>query len=177
MSDYPAPSLSTQEASNLYQAPGVHPQMQVSDPSVSAMIINQLVRTRGWVRLCSVVGFIGAGFMLLGGLFMVIGGAALPLSSGPGQSAAYGAGMIAGMGIFYLVFALFYIYPSLRLWQYASSISRLQHSQQTVDLETALDRQRSFWKFVGLMISIILGLYLLIIVGAIVIGAAGALNI
>jgi len=108
---------------------------------------------------------------------MLIGGAAMSatMAKNPATS-MYGTGMIAGIGAFYLLFALLYIYPSMRLWQYASSITQLQNSEQIIDLETALNKQRSFWKFVGLMITIILGLYLLIFVGAIVIGAAGAIG-
>jgi len=75
----------------------------------------------------------------------------------------YGSGMMAGMGIFYLVFSILYIFPSLRLWQYASSISNLESSQQTLDLETALDRQRSFWKFVGIMVTLTIILYIVAI--------------
>ena len=192
MSDYPTPSFSTAEASNpeasnpeasnpeasnLYQSPTTQPQYAEQQAEVSAMIINQLVRTRGWVRLCSIIGFIGSAFMVLGGIFMLIGGAAMStaMAKNPATS-MYGTGMIAGIGIFYLLFALLYIYPSLRLWQYASSITQLQNSEQIIDLETALNKQRSFWKFVGLMITIVLGLYLLIFVAAIVIGAAGAIG-
>jgi hypothetical protein len=177
MSDYPTPSLPTAKASNLYQSPPTQPQYAEQQAEVSAMIINQLVRTRGWVRLCSIIGFIGSAFMVVGGIFMLIGGAAMSttMAKNPATS-MYGTGMIAGMGIFYLLFALLYIYPSMRLWQYASSITQLQNSEQIIDLETALNKQRSFWKFVGLMITIILGLYLLIFLAAIVIGAAGAIG-
>lgn len=132
------------------------------------MVIQQLVRTRRWVRLCSVIGFIGSAFMLLGGIGMSIAGVAGVSATPSPSSIAYSAGMFGGIGIMYLLFSFLYIYPSLKLWQYASGISRLEASQQTVDLETALDKQRSFWKFVGLMITIILILYVLIIGFAII---------
>ncbi len=163
MNDYPTSSPISEASTppmSPYQTPNtvVQTQAQNSDNAVSIMIIGILVRTRKWVRLCSVLGFIGSAFMVLAGLFMMISGGTLGASSGMG-GAAYGGGVMLGMGLLYLVFAILYIYPSLRLWQYASSISRLESSSASFDLETALDKQRSFWKFVGIMVCIILGLY------------------
>ena len=137
------------------------------------MVINHLVRTRGWVRLCSVLGFISSALMILAGLAMLLGGAASSTLANKSSSSIYGSGMMAGMGIFYLVFSILYIFPSLRLWQYASSISNLESSQQTLDLETALDRQRSFWKFVGIMITVTIILYI-VAIAVFTIGAVAA---
>ena len=81
-----------------------------------------------------------------------------------------------GVGVVYLVFAFLYIYPSLRLWQYASSISLLEVQPNTFNLETALDRQRSFWKFVGIMITIMLVFYAGIIMLVMIAGAAGSMR-
>ncbi len=152
-----------------YQTPNtvVQTQAQNSNNAISTIVISHLVRTRKWVRLCSVLGFIGSALMVLAGLFMMISGGTLGTSSRIG-GAAYGGGLMLGMGLFYLVFAVLYIYPSLRLWQYASSISRLESSSTSFDLETALDKQRSFWKFVGIMICIMLGLYAVGILFAII---------
>ena len=165
MNDYPTPSPISEASTppmSPYQTPNTvvqdHGQTPNSDNAVSMMVITLLVRTRKWVRLCSVLGFIGSAFMVLAGLFMMISGGTIGASSGI-SGAAYGGGVMLGMGLFYLVFAIIYIYPSLRLWQYASSISRLESSSTSFDLETALDKQRSFWKFVGIMVCIMLGLY------------------
>jgi hypothetical protein len=170
-SQAPTPSLTEPQPMSPYQTPDtlVQPQGQPQGPAndVSALVISHLVRTRKWVRLCSVLGFIGSGFMLLGGLAMIISGSAMGASSSI-KGTPYGTEFFLGIGLAYLVFALLYIYPSLRLWQYASSINQLESSPSSFHLETALDKQRSFWKFVGIMISIILGLYAVGIVLAII---------
>lgn len=174
MSDFPTPTaITSTPAAAPYQTPTSTPQYQELNKSVSNIVINHLVRTRGWVRLCSVLGFIGSAFMVLAGLVMLVGGAASSTVSHKPAAAIYGSGMMVGMGVFYLVFSILYIFPSLRLWQYASSITILESSQQTLDLETALDRQRSFWKFVGIMITITLILYI-VAIAVFTIGAVAA---
>ncbi len=76
--------------------------------------------------------------------------------------------MGAGIGIAYLIFSMLYIYPALKLWKYASGIAALLASGSIMDLENALDQQRSFWKFIGVMMLAILVLYALIAVIAII---------
>ncbi len=166
-SQAPDPSLSPAQPMSPYQTPHSLVQPEAPGNDVSVLVISHLVRTRKWVRLCSVLGFIGSGLMLLAGLAMMISGSAIG-SSAAMKGMGYGTGLFFVMGLVYLVFALLYIYPSLRLWQYASSISQLEATSSSFHLETALDKQRSFWKFVGLMISIIIGLYAMAIVFAII---------
>lgn len=157
-SQAPAPTPAPQQAMSPYQTPNTHvPATNVSG-EISSIAISHLVRTRKWVRLCSVMGFIGSAFMILAGIIMMATGGMLGASSGL-RGSAYSTGLGIGMGLFYLVFAVLYIYPSLRLWQYASSITRLEQSRDSYSLETALDRQRSFWKFVGIMILLLIILY------------------
>ena len=54
--------------------------------------------------------------------------------------------------ITYLVMAAIYALPLVYLIKYSSAISRLRYSPSTSNLEEAIDRQRSFWKVVGIMI-------------------------
>lgn len=57
--------------------------------------------------------------------------------------------------------AAFYFFPTLKLAQYASRIATLRHTQSEHDLVAALDAQRSFWTFIGIVTAIVLGLYLM----------------
>ena len=56
--------------------------------------------------------------------------------------------------------AAFYFFPTLKLAQYASRIATLRRTQSEHDLVAALDAQRSFWAFIGIVTAIVLGLYL-----------------
>ena len=170
MSDYPTPTTVSQnptsatpamspvQESSPYQTPGSYDPAPAAAGEVSATAIHFLVRTRKWVRFCSVMGFIGAAFLVLAAISMM-----LVTSMAGSLSGVRGAGFGVGLGSFYLILAALYIYPSIRLWQYASSISRLETSRDSFSLEAALDKQRSFWKFVRIMVIITVVFYLVMI--------------
>jgi hypothetical protein len=113
---------------------------------VSSLVIEKLAGTQGWVRFFSVLGFI------IFGLIMLV---------------AVGALFLGGMGVLisliYIVMGALYFFPTLKLSQYASRIARLRVSRSEVDLSAALEAQRSFWAFVGIVTVVVLCLYLVII--------------
>jgi hypothetical protein len=140
-------------------------------------VVLQLQKTKPWVRFLSVMAFIGCAFMVLAGVGMIAFGAFAGSGALNGAKLGLGgAGVSIGMGIFYLLLAGLYVYPALKLWRYADRIGALVDSRQVVDLEQALDQQRAFWKFVGIAVIVMLALYPVVIVGAIVAGASGALK-
>ena len=134
------------------------PAVGKADPGFNrtATILSQ---TRPWVRFMSVMLFICAGFMVLAGigmaLFIAIAG---------------GAWGMALLGLLYVAFAILYIAPGVFLWTYANRIDIFLRQRTTDRLDSALEAQKSFWKFIGIMMIIMLGLYLLILV----VGVLGA---
>jgi hypothetical protein len=62
---------------------------------------------------------------------------------------------------FYVLVALLYFFPAMYLYRYASGIARLREAGRVDDLDAALDAQRAFWKFVGILTTIVLGFMLL----------------
>lgn len=148
----------------------------VSRPSEAAItqgVIQQLARTKPWVRFMSVMVFIGAGLMILAALLMlVIGGLMSGQSNG---NPIFSGGLRFGLAAFYVLFACVYIYPGIKLWKYASRIGDLVQSGNAMDLESALNEQRSFWKFLGIVILVILSIYVLVIIGSLAVGAFGAM--
>ena len=158
--------------SNPYSTPETR-DFRAEGGAVAQEIISVLLATRPWVRLMSVMMFIGAGVMLLAALAMLIaGGAALGMDSG--DLAGMTGGVAAALSVLNGFFGLLYIYPALKLWRYASGINVLASVQDSTSLHAALDQQRAFWKFIGIMILVILSLYLLIIVVALVGGVLAA---
>jgi hypothetical protein len=131
------------------------------DPSaaVPPVLIQLMAQTRPWVRLFSVLSFIGLGLTFLAIIFL-------------GTNSRYAPpGMNAGMLIPSLVVLLLCIPPALFLWQYASGIRRLQDGGGMPAFEEALTRQKSYWKYLGIMVTILLGLYGLLLGSALVFGA------
>ena len=131
--------------------------------SVSAGVINQLKRTKPWVRFFGVMMWIGVAFMLLAAVAMILGGAAMGTAmqkTNPGMP----AGFMAGMGALYILISVLYIYPAIKIWKYGSSIGKLVQSGSNIDLEEALNQQRGFWKFVGITMIVVIVVYLVAIV-------------
>ena len=110
--------------------------------------------------------------MLLFAVIMVVMGSAMAsLTKSPMFSGGFGI----VLAVIYGIFAFIYIFPALKLWKYASCIGNLISSGTSSDLEMALNEQRSFWKFIGMIFLVLLSLYALIFIGAIVLGGIGAM--
>lgn len=138
---------------NPYQSPAANIEGYQSintGDGVSAETVDQLARTRPWTLFVAVMGFIGVGFMVIAAL---MGFAAMS------QVGAGGVGMM--IGLIYLAMAAIYALPLIRLVQYSSAITQLRISPSSRALELAMDKQRSFWKTVGIMM--IIGIVLMIL--------------
>jgi hypothetical protein len=123
-------------------------------------MISSLRSTKPWVRLLSVLGFISVGMMILIGT-----GFSYVSNLLAGQKGA----LPAAAGMVYVVMALVYLFPSLYLHRYASSIGAFLKSNAGEDMEAAFAHQKSFWKFLGIMALIMFGLGVLGIGAAILI--------
>ncbi|MFT7641128.1 MAG: hypothetical protein ACI9G1_002873 [Pirellulaceae bacterium] len=128
-----------------------------SDPQLDRAA-EMLRQTKPWVRFMSVMMFIGSAFMVLAGLGMIITSAYAWM---PGN-------FVALMGAIYIVMALLYIVPAIFLWKYASQIAIFLGDRSASTLASALESQKSFWKFVGVVMLVIIILYGVGIIFAIV---------
>lgn len=135
--------------------------------TITTAVIEPLRATKGWARFLSILGFIVSGFMILAGLAMMLGMGAMVAGLG-GSVGTQETVMLVVMGGVYILFALLYLIPSMWLFRYASRIGDLLQSQSEIDLIAALHAQKSFWKFVGIMAAIVMGIYAVIIVIAII---------
>jgi len=108
------------------------------------------------------MGFLGTIFMIIYGIMMAFFGVMIgqPQMPSPSQMPA-GAkppdmtGFMSVMGVFYLLLAFFYLIPSVKLWKFGRAIKRLCLSGSNQDLEQAIEQQRGFWKFVGILIVVV----------------------
>lgn len=139
---------------------------------VTQVAMQHLSGTKPWVRFISVLMFVGAGFMLILALVMGLVGGSVFANAGSGGR-ALPAGMTLGMTIVYGLLSVLYIYPALKLWKYANDIASLLASGSVADLENALGQQRSFWKFVGIVVIVMFALYM-VTVAVVIMGASVA---
>jgi hypothetical protein len=139
---------------------------------ITDTIVAALRKTRPWVLLLAILGFIGSAFTALASIPMLMGGAMMGNMEGiDAEMAPFGTGMMVGMGALYLISAIIYFIASLYLLRYAGAIKRLVSSLDVVDLEDALQRQASFWKLMGILALVTI---VLVIIG-LVVGIGGAM--
>jgi len=123
---------------------------------VPASVVEILKATRSWVKFLSILGFIGCGLLVVAGLVL---GAAGSLSDYMGVAGGF-------LSLLYLAIAVLYLFPALYLFRYAKAIDGLVASSSLPSLEDALEQQRKFWRFVGILAIVMIGLYVLIMIGA-----------
>ncbi len=145
--------------------------------AVSAAVIDQLARTKGWTRFFSVMLWIGAGFLVLGGIAVMFLGAFAGAMGEEVNSQFAAVGGAAVIGAIYIALSLLYIYPALKLGSYSSRITELMEIPSEANLVAALDQQRAFWKYLGVSMIILFAFYAVMVVvtiGVIGFGAASA---
>jgi hypothetical protein len=148
----PATNQHPPDGHNPYASPVFTGQTIAMDGSVvPLLVIQELKRTKPWVRLISVLMWIGCvlilAFLLISSMEQLSMGSQMLMKG----DIAEGLGTMTGVAIFIALGAALVIYPTLKLTKYASNIGRLVESQSFTDLCAALREQRRFWKFHGIL--------------------------
>jgi hypothetical protein len=149
---------------NPYAAPAAEVGVTDAGQGIDALLL-QLRGTKPWVRFLSVLGFIGTGLGVLAGLGL---GAAGGLGAGLAMSESLMFGMI------YVLMALLYFFPSLQLHRYAGAIEDALRTRASAAVATALQKQQTFWRTVGIMMLVLIVLWVLAVMGAIGAGVFAA---
>lgn len=134
-------------ARSVYAPPGSLITGMTSNGAVSAASVQALRGTRPWVLFLAILGILATVLMLLAGVGMF----AVQGFTGTMPSSSMTAGMLQLMAVAYMVFGFLYVYPTIKLFKYSGAISALSRTGDVRDLERALDHQRGFWKFAGIM--------------------------
>jgi hypothetical protein len=136
-----------------------------SAPAALSLVSLPLQQTQPWVRFLAIMGFVAAGFMVLVGVTAGVAGAVT------------GRLETLGLMVVYPIVAVFYVFPSMFLLRYADRIRTFVASGLEQDLASALDAQRSFWKFAGIftIVSVVFGILatVLAMIAGIMVGMSG----
>ena len=124
-------------------------------------IMKSLRATKPWTRLLSILGFIFTGLTVLAGLGIILGRDFLPVSPK--------APPLVFLGIFYILTSALYLVPSIWLSRYSSAIASFLKGGDSVQLGNAIAYQKSFWKFVGILVLVSLVFMIVGIIAAILI--------
>ena len=143
-----------------------------TDLTVTTYSRNFLTETAKWAKFLSILGFIGCGFMAIGAFTLPLLMSMMPGNEMmPGGGAAMAKGMSAMLTVVYLGFAILFLMPCLYLYRFSSKMkSALLHSDTEV-LDLSFGNLKSFFKFNGILMIIMISFYALIFIFAIIGGA------
>jgi len=143
-----------------------------NDTSIFDLVIDQegsnyLTETAKWAKLLSILGLILSGMMVLGGIAVAFLGTTI-------NSIAGLKGLGPFLGIIYLLLGLLYLYPSWMLLQFATTISSGLKKSDQVLVNEGLKNLKSCFRFWGILSLIIIGIYAVVIVGALIFSSFGS---
>lgn len=142
-----------------------------SQLKLNNLSIGFLRETAKWTNFLSIVGFVMLGFIVLGAIF---GGALLASLSTVSEFGSGGAIGGTFITILYLIFAAIYFFPIYYLYKFSGNMKRALASKDEDTLTKAFEYLKSHYKFVGILMIIVLSFYLLILLfGLLGIAAAG----
>jgi hypothetical protein len=132
-----------------------------------------IYETSKWTKFLSIVGFVFTGFMIL--LSLSVGAIMSSMNSMVGAQnnpyAAMGSGFLT---VLLLITAAIYFYPSFILFKFSNAAKQAVLYGDQDSLGIAMGKMKSFFKFWGILLIVLLGFYALAILSVIVAGVGAA---
>lgn len=128
-----------------------------------------LLQSVKWSKFIAIFLFVILGLMILGGLMLGATGSVLEQYSYASGNASF-AGMSKVLMVTYILMAILYFFPTLYLYKFSSLIKSSMYLNNQQQFNEALVYQRKMYKFVGIMVMIMIILYALLFIFAIVVG-------
>ena len=116
-----------------------------------------------WLRFIGILGFIGCGFMVLGGLATTI-----VMFVAVSLADEFGGFPVGFLGLLYVALGVLTFFPARFTYFFGAKIRNYQLSNSEQDLEQAFKNNKSLWKFTGILCIIYLAFIPLAVVGVIV---------
>lgn len=132
-----------------------------------------LAESAKWARFLAIIGFVLIALIVLAAaLFLTMGSA---LSDAFVQS---GAPPLTGflIGVIYLVLGGIYLYPTVQLFNFAKHTKAALQSNQSRQLTESMGNLKNVFKFFGILTVIVIGIYLLMIVLVLAMGAGNLMG-
>lgn len=115
-----------------------------------------------WGRFISIVGFVGIGLLVVVGIF-----SGIIFGNLPGMEEIPGA----LFSVLYIVLAALYFFPVLYLFRFSTKIRDALNSHDESAMQYAFENLKSHYKFIGILMIIMIVLYALGFVGGLLFGA------
>jgi hypothetical protein len=145
-----------EETENTFTPPEIHRE----ELAITTEIRRYLYTAGSWAIFLSIISFIACGFLVIMGLFM-----------GSMMNASM---KMAGMPSFlftliYLVMALVYFFPGLYLLRFGNRMRSSIQDQSQEDLTQSFANLKSFFKYSGILIIVMITVYLLAMIAAVLV--------
>jgi len=129
-----------------------------------------------WANFIAIIGFIGAGFIALMALIILVSGTAAmsQLSQAGGPGAILGAIGAGGMTIIYLLIAVFYFFFAYYLFRFASSAKKAVLFNNNLEMSKSIESLKSFFKLWGIVTIIAIAFSIIAVIGGIILAATVA---
>ena len=145
---------------------------QGGQPDLFGMEVdNQLKQTfmemAKWTQFLAVLGFVFLALLVLAGVGMVFAFKSIGNMTGMG-----GLGAFSGVALlfFYLIVAGIYYYPTYALYKYSTGIKVAMRTNNKHLFNQSVGYLKSFFKFFGIIMVIVLGIYAIGIVVVMLVG-------
>lgn len=115
--------------------------------------------TRKWANFVAIIGFV------MTGLLVLVGFAFGSLMSDIPNSEALPVNFSGAFGLIYVVMGLLYFVPTFYLYRFASNTRAALLNKDDISLEEALKYLMRFFKFIGILLIIVMSIYALMIFG------------
>ncbi len=122
---------------------------------------NYLKETAKWAKFLSILGFVMIGLFVLIGLFAGSFVATLMNSGGVDMPIGFSGGFFT---ILYVCMGLLYFMPCLYLYRFATKMQKALANDNQTESTEAFMNLKSLYKFMGILMVIILGFYALMLV-------------
>lgn len=141
---------------------------------ITEVVKDYLLETAKWAKFIAIIGFIGIGFMILFALFFgTLMGALGAATTFSGES---GVPLFMGgfFTVFYILIILLYFFPIKYLYDFSTKVKNaIQINDQQLFTEAIL-KLKAHYKYIGILMMVVLGLYAIGIIISIVGGLAAA---
>lgn len=131
---------------------------------LSGQSLRNLNETRKWTMFISIFGFVMVGLMLIIALFAGSFMSSLPNS----QAIPFSSGLLT---VFYIFIAALYFFPIYYLYKFSSHMKLGIVMKSEQEVEDAFKYLKSHYKFMGILLAIVLAFYIMIFFGSIMFGA------
>ncbi|MGE0077398.1 MAG: hypothetical protein AB7S48_06035 [Bacteroidales bacterium] len=119
--------------------------------------LSHIYETRKWTMFLSILGFVFIGLMMLAALSILFVG---------GKGMLYGIGFLGIM----LIFIAIYFFPIYYLFKFSELSKEALSSRSSELMSNALMYLKKHYQFMGIFTIVILGIYLLVIIFAVIAG-------